>query len=89
MCSSYPTKILGVERRGLYQRQERHLNRGSEAELHKVFGRGGTSFLVGHEVVVVNTFATKRRKTGGCSIGPSYRQPPLGGANFGPFEYRR
>ena len=37
----HPAKILGVERRGLYQRQERHLNRtklpGSEAELHCVF----------------------------------------------------
>ena len=46
----HPAKILGVERRGLYQRQERHLNRtklpGSEAELHrgKFLGEGVLRF---------------------------------------------
>ena len=64
----HPAKILGVERRGLYQRQERHLNRtklpGSEAELHrgKFWARGYFVSTVGLDEVVVREYIRNQEK---------------------------
>ena len=94
----HPAKILGVERRGLYQRLKRAPSQSHETSWvgggtspGKVFGRGGTSFLrsVSTRLWSVNTFATKRRKTGGWNSSTSIGRARSRISKTAPFRGRQ